>query len=127
MSYRDIAARLGVSSTSAYELVNSEYEQLGELVEDAARSRMLHTSRLHRLLYAVWDSAMQGERSAVLSALEILDRLSALAGINAVLRAEISGPDGGSIKIEDARDILTQRLAAAAEHRVQDETPGDSQ
>lgn len=82
---------------------------------------------LHR---TYWPQAMEGDLKAGEMILKILERQSKLNGWEAVLKAEVSGPDGGAIPLGATVAELSHLIAAASDTDPEDpvpaaEEPGD--
>lgn len=121
MSYRAIAQRLGVSRQTAYKDVQAELAVLdGRKRGVAERLRDLELERCDRLMVGLWAQATPqlardprtGEPmnddhghpiyttpdvGAVSTILRIMERRAKLLGIDAPVRQEHTGPDGGPI------------------------------
>jgi hypothetical protein len=128
LSYDAIGRTLGITRQGAWKLVQARFAELREQTAETAtdvRDQQLH--RLDAMLYALRGKVKRGDPRAIDSALRIEDRRAKLLGLDAPSRAEVSGPDGGAIEIEDARGQLADALARLA---PQDEpgagSPGDS-
>lgn len=77
-----------------------------------------------------WPLAMEQDLKAAEMILKILERQSKLNGWEAVLKAEVSGPDGGAIPLGSTLAELNQLIASAGEGGPQgsasvDEAAGD--
>tara|TARA_R100000329_G_scaffold96224_1_gene79889 strand:+ start:1345 stop:1797 length:453 start_codon:yes stop_codon:yes gene_type:complete len=66
----------------------------------------LELERLDHLTNAVWPDAMGGNDKAVNSVLRIMERRSKLIGLDAPVRHELSGPNGGAINIANWAEFV---------------------
>ena len=78
------------------------------LQEPADGLRRLDSERLDSLLLAIWPQARAGSLDNIEMVLKILTRKARLLGLDAPVREEITGKDGGAIEI--AAITLAQRL-----------------
>lgn len=114
-SYEQISAKLGLGRTTAYKCVMRALERLrAEVNELAADVRDMELQRLDEMFHGCYPEAKQGDKDAIASALKIMERRAKLLGIDVPTKSEISGPDGGAIEIEDARNQLAEALAKLA-------------
>jgi hypothetical protein len=81
--------------------------------EPADELRRLEAERLDALLEAVWPEAMTGRRSAVESALRIMDRRSKLVGLDAPLRRAVE-----VVTPEALEDVIMQMESEIAENQA---------
>jgi len=120
MSYQRIADQLGVSKQAAHGMLKALFaESARELAEDANEVRQLEVERLDVLLEGIWHRAtVEAEEKAIETCLRIMARRSALLGLDAPKRQELTGAGGAPIEIADARkeihDVVA-RLSAAIE------------
>lgn len=92
-----IAQRVGFKDKSgAYRC----YERaIKELVQEPAEDlRQLELSRLDDLHVALWKAATEGNHGAIDKILRIMERRARLTGLDAPVRSELSGPNGGPIQ-----------------------------
>lgn len=123
VAYEDIAQRLGYSGrSSAWRSVMSALKQT--LQEPADEVRTLELERLDRMLLGLWPQAVHGNQGAVDRALRIMERRAKLLGLDAPTKSELSGPQGGPIEVNDAREQLLRLVVRQAESRG--EGGGDS-
>ncbi|MFA5379909.1 MAG: hypothetical protein WC455_29385, partial [Dehalococcoidia bacterium] len=114
-SYRAIGKQLGTSGVQAFRDVEYELKLLAEeSKEEAERVRQLETERLDALLLALWPRAKGGriqngageyeviapDQGAVDRILRIMERRSKLMGLDAPVKQELTGKDGGPIEHE---------------------------
>ena len=76
--------------------------------EPADQLRQLDLGRLDAMLLAIWAQARAGNFEAIDMALKILARRAKLLGLDAPVRQELTGADGGPIEL--AAVTLAQRL-----------------
>lgn len=86
LSYREIAGRLGVDTSTAYRRTQRALAAVP--VEDVETHRALELDRLDALQRAVWDKALDGNLNALDRVLAIMTRRSKLLGLDAPLRRE---------------------------------------
>lgn len=128
LSYDAIGRTLGITRQGAWKLVQARFAELRDQTAETAadvRDQQLH--RLDAMLYALRGKVKRGDPRAIDSALRIEDRRAKLLGLDAPSRAEVSGPDGGAIEIEDARGQLAEALARLApQDEPEPSPPSDS-
>jgi len=88
LSYREIAERLGVDTSTAYRRVQRALSAVP--AEDVETHRALELDRLDALQRAVWDKAIDGNLNALDRVLAIMSRRSKLLGLDAPQRREHS-------------------------------------
>jgi hypothetical protein len=99
-SYAQIAENLGYADASgAYKAVavgmkNSLQESAGDL-------RKIHYGRLEHMLMLVWPAVNQGDSHAVNSALQVMDRMERLYGLNEAQRVDITSGTRETIIVAD--------------------------
>jgi hypothetical protein len=101
-TYGAIARSIGYTDRSAAAKPVSR-ALAATIQEPADELRRLESERLDALLAAVWHDAMAGRRSAVESALRIMDRRSKLIGLDAPLRRAVE-----VITPEALENVITQ-------------------
>lgn len=116
-TYDQIAAKLKIAKSSAYELVERELSTV------AAESKRFATTildeeleRCRFVLRSMAPKVAKGDPKAAQAFLRAEERIAKLLGIDAPTRAEVSGPHGTPIAHEIASttpDALHARLAAA--------------
>lgn len=92
-TYQVIADQLGVSRDTAIDDVKAAMLELG--TEDMQALRVVHQARLEQLLGTRWAKALNGDDSALVAVLSILDRIERLYGLNGVT---IEDPEAESNK-----------------------------
>lgn len=112
LSYRAIGTQLGVSEKTAHQDVQREVQRIAARnSESAAELRALELERLDYYAARIAQQVAQGHLGALDRALRISERRAKLLGLDAPMRNEHTGADGGPIEVHDARSILRQRLA----------------
>ena len=76
--------------------------------EPADQLRQLDLGRIDAMLLAIWAKARAGDYEAIDMVLKLLTRRAKLLGLDAPVRQELTGPDGGPIEL--AAVTLSQRL-----------------
>jgi hypothetical protein len=71
-----------------------------KIAEGLDQLRDLQDERLNRLLTAAWSNAIQGDSTAIQTVLRIMERQSKLHGLDAPVRTEVTGADGGAVKVQ---------------------------
>jgi hypothetical protein len=118
-SYRDIGEQLGISPSAAYKHVNVALNRLREDVnEQAGDLRTLELMRLDSLFEKAYGAAMAGDLAATDRCLRCMERRSKLLGLDAALRAEISGSLLTSPQWLELRAVLVRTLSAYPEARA---------
>ncbi len=101
-TYRDIAARLGISASNAHDLVRQAFQSVrADALEVAEDVIQLEIERCDELLLAVWPAARKGNTAAIDRALRISERRMRLLGLERN-QIEVSGPDGGPVEVESS-------------------------
>lgn len=72
--------------------------QIKEISEDADAVLALELQRLDSMLLGAWPKAVAGDLSAVDRVLRIMKRRARYLGLDAPVRRELSGPEGGPIE-----------------------------
>lgn len=100
-SFRAIARNLECSVGAAYKACMRAIErQMKEIGEDADTVLHLELQRLDSMLLGAWPKAVAGDLSAVDRVLRIMERRARYLGLDAPVRRELSGPEGGPIQHE---------------------------
>jgi predicted transcriptional regulator len=89
MSYSQIGNALGMTKMGASQAVSSILKSTAQ--EPADEVRKLEVERLDTLLRGVWPRAIQGDVHAVDRCLRIIERRSAILGLDAPVKTEHSG------------------------------------
>jgi hypothetical protein len=114
LTFREIGTRMGFSEQRAHALVTQELARLNaKRSESAEEVTRLEVERLDALLAAVWGKAMEGELSAVATALAIAARRAKLLGL------DVEKPGADMVTVPQAM-IFVNAILAAAREVVQD-------
>ena len=101
-SFVQIGKQLGFSTQHAHRLVTKELARMNaELKEVAGDVTRLELERLDAMWLGLWTRARQGDDKAVVACLRIMERRAKILGIDAPLRQELTGADGGPIQTVD--------------------------
>jgi len=120
LSLRDIAAKLGLSGPQqASNLIDGALKDIPSPHVEAYRTEIDERSRaLLAVLHPVATNTRRplDERLAAMDRIVRIDReLRQLHGLDAPTRTEISGPDGGPVKLDvDPADEILGKLASLA-------------
>jgi hypothetical protein len=99
-TYRAIGDKLGVDHTTVYKDIQHELQRLAEQQRDSADElRQLELERLDMLLKGLEPMASVGNPGAVNSYLKVMERRAKLLGLDAPVRQEVTGADGGALEI----------------------------
>ena len=114
-SYAQIAENLGYADSSgAHKAVAVGMKS--SLQENAGELRKIHYGRLEHMLMLVWPAVNQGDSHAVNSALQVMDRMERLYGLNAADRIDVStGPRETIIVADGEKEAYIQALKEAIE------------
>lgn len=120
LTFEEISDAMNLGNRgAAYSLVNGALEETRrEIREDADRYVAEEVHRIERLIRAIWSRAVGTPQNPDpdLKAIDRVEKLMArkarLLGLDAPVRAELSGVGGGAIEISDARQQFLDRLAA---------------
>ena len=111
-TYRQIGARLRISAQAAHKRVTEALRGIAETTgEKAEEVRSLEMHRLDTMLLGLWSKARTGDVAAIDRVVKIMQRRADMLGIDAASKHEVTGKDGRSIRIEDARTELAGTLA----------------
>lgn len=116
MDFDTIAERLDYSSRGAatkdfWRAVEANRLEEAQAVENL---REVEGTRLDRLQAAVWAKAVQGDLKAVETVLKVIAQRSRLFGLDAAIKAEVSGPDGGAIPLGNGSLLELNKLIEIA-------------
>lgn len=104
LSYRAIAAALGVSEFAAYYDVQDELGRLDPVIKkQAERLRDLEATRLDRLWLALQSGIKAGKPGAIMAAVRVMERRAKLFGLDAPTKVEMSDATTLAEKIQAAR------------------------
>ena len=97
--FHEIGDRLGISTSQAFKDVSAQLKRLAALALDNAEElRQLELERLDMLIQGLEPMARVGNPGAVNSYLRVMERRAKLLGLDAPVRQEHTGADGGAIK-----------------------------
>lgn len=134
-SFDQIAKQLGYAHKSGahHSVMRALKASLSLRNDSAAELRELMLARLDAYRLGIYRAATSGSPRAVEVALKIEERTAMLLGLDAPKRAELSGPEGGPIEIEqrivdeddDARRIIdiVERARARISETAQQSQP----
>jgi DNA-binding transcriptional MerR regulator len=109
LTHKQIAEQLGYANESgAYKAVTRELQILSnELGESREAVQTLELSRLNQMQSANWRSVLQGDTQAISTGIKIMERRSALLGLDAPRKEEIRMRVEVFSWNEAVRDILS--------------------
>ncbi len=112
-SYAQIADNLGYADASgAHKAVARGMKS--SLQENAGELRKIHYGRLEHMLMLVWPAVNQGDSQAVGTALQVMDRMERLYGLNAANRIDVSTDSRETIIVADGeKNAYIQALKEA--------------
>lgn len=115
MLYGDIAKQMGMGNRSvAYKAVMRCIDVLiTETKEEAREIVELELLRLDDLLTTCWEEAKEGNMQAVDRVLKIMERRERYLGLDAPKKTQITGADGGPVKL-DLSSMSLDELEAIA-------------
>jgi len=112
-SYRQIGEALGVTMQRAHQLVMDELDRLAQLrLGNADELRRLELERLEMGALAIVTKVKQGNVECVKVWVRISESRRKLLGLDAPIKLEATGPDGGPIELAavDLRGLSTDEL-----------------
>jgi len=114
-SYAQIAENLGYADASgAHKAVARGMKS--SLQESAGELRKIHYGRLEHMLMLVWPAVNQGDSHAVNSALQVMDRMERLYGLNAAEKVDITASARDTIIVADGeKEAYIKALKEAIE------------
>jgi hypothetical protein len=112
MDFETIAERLGYSDPGAarkdfWRAVQKNRIEEKQAVDDL---REVEGQRLDRLQAAVWAKAVKGDIKAVETVLKVISQRARLFGLDAPVKAEVSGPGGGPLQLGPATTAELEAL-----------------
>lgn len=125
--YQKIADTLGIGLVTAHRHVQNGLREARDQVSastEALRSEEL--SRLDAMHQGVWVRAMKGESAAIDRVLKIMERRAKLLGLEAPVRIETTGRDGGAIEVSSTVTIDPTRLTSATLRELLDARTADN-
>lgn len=129
-SYRQIAGQLskqpGVSprynEAQAFKDVMAALQRLNDkMAEEAAAVRTLELERLDELFAVYYGKAKLGDYAALDRCLHLMDRRARYLGLDAPVRQELTGKDGGPIEHREALMSPAEWWARAEQRRKEAE------
>ena len=112
LTYPQIAKAMGVALSNAHCFVQQAIADIPR--EPAGEVLLMELERLDRMLAGMWPKAIAGNEKAVTAAVKIMDRRARYLGIDAPVRAELTGKDGGPIETKSGYDDVLGKLARLA-------------
>lgn len=110
--YRAIAAQLGVSLSTAHGLVHAEMARIAELNRGKAEElREIELAKLDAIERDMRPRSERGDPNAAGVLVRVSVQRAKLCGLEAPTKIEHTGPDGGAITIDVARDALAAAIA----------------
>jgi Rad3-related DNA helicase len=114
MDFDTIAERLGYANRGAAskDVWRAVEAHRLEEAQAVANLREVEGQRLDRLQAAVWAKALKGDVKAIETVLKVITQRAKLFGLDAPVRAEISGPGGHAVQLTSAtlaelNDLIT--------------------
>ena len=111
-TYEHIAAQFGVTRQAVYSGVKKALDK--QQAESVGELRALENERLDDLLRAIYAEALKGDLGAIDRILRIMERRARLWGLDAPVRQELSGPEGGPVAFDEVSlsdDERAERIA----------------
>lgn len=109
ISFRVIAAQLGISVDGAYHAFHAAMAERSADPVEVAELRELENERLDAMLAGVWRKAVSGDTTAIYAAVRISERRSKLWGLDAPVKTQIEdvGP-GGKLPLAFIDEIVAE-------------------
>ena len=113
-SYAQISAKIGISKSSAHQLVQVGLEDARmQISASADQLRSEEIARLDGMLTKLYPRAKMGDVQAVDRVLKIGERRAKLLGLEAPVRIETTGRDGAAIEVSSSISIDPSKLSTA--------------
>lgn len=127
-SFDAIAKEVGYASRSGAFMAVDELlkARIAEATENADELIRLELERLDMMANALWSKVKKGDAPAIDRMIKIQDRRAKYLGLDAPSKSELTGADGGAIKI-DAREELSSRIAGLVERAAAGGDPSDTE
>lgn len=97
-NFRQIAQALDITVSSAHKTVQVAIAEIPR--DNAIDVRLLELERVDRMLDAIWDAATSGDVRAIDTALRLMERRAKYLGLDAPVKAELTGKDGEPLEIQ---------------------------
>lgn len=98
LTYDEIAEEIGCSAALAHKLLHEKMQEIGEQIKvDAVVVRDMEVARLDKLYACASRRAEKGDSQAIAVAIKVAARRSALLGLDAPKRTEITGANGEAL------------------------------
>lgn len=129
-TYAEIACALCINESSAWRLVQREFDRLNaDTRETAEQIRQVECARLDALHAALWPTAKTGNTQAIFAVLKVMDRRAKLLGLDSPAKVDFgdSGRTGIAAMIALAQN--PEKYAACDEPLLPPEAyqwPGES-
>ena len=99
-TFREIADKLDMSLGQAHKYVHDELKNLAaQALDSADELRQMELERLDMLIKGLEPMAAVGKPDAVSAYLRVMERRAKLLGLDAPVRQEVTGADGGALEI----------------------------
>lgn len=113
-SYDQIARQMGYAQKSGahHAVMRALKAALQARDESAAEMREMEAQRINAYLLGIYQKATHGDPRAIEVALKLSERMAALFGLDAPVRRELSGPDGGPIELDNRISLSEEEKSA---------------
>jgi len=109
LTYRLIAAEMGISESGAYKAVIRALRRLNErILEQASEVRRMELERLDKMLRGLWFSALKGHQGAIDRVLRIMQRRAMYLGLDAPKALDVT-TGGEPLTIPQPFEIALRR------------------
>lgn len=93
-----IGKALGITPQGASKVLYRAFGKAhSELKEMAAHEAVVDFRRIEKLVKVIWPKAENGDLHAIDRVVRLLERKAKLLGLDAAIKAELSGPDGAPL------------------------------
>ena len=118
---------LGYTSrqSASKDFIRALEQRRDEQAAEVSVYRQEMNERLEALLEAAWDNATMGDPKAIETVLKVLDRQAKLNGLDAPVKSELSGPDGGPLALTSASPEDLAALISASS-RLDNDNPANT-
>ena len=121
-TYEQIGQHLGVTKQRAAQMVREAMD--ATIREPADNLRALEDQRLDDLLRGLYAQAVKGDLGAIDRILRIMERRAKLLGLDAPVRTEVSGPEGGPLHVFNHANVSSAIAARSGEYHL---PPGEDE